>query len=571
MNRTLTQLLLLMFIFTHVNVYAEVNFKISGLDIEQETNVKIYLSALDTPKDLQDERFLSQVIKSAQSALSVFGYYQASVQITLTGKIPEQSINLVINAGPQTYINESNIQIVGEGKKSEYFITLRDSFLLSKGMVLQHRNYESAKTSLKNLARRYGYFDATFEQAKVEVTSKKNSASVYLLFDTGPRYQFGKLIFSAELPADRFVTSLKNFNIGDAFDTKALSEFNIDLSETGYFKNISILPDFSKKDGLMVPLHVIATMHPQYSFNAGLGYSTDEGIRGTFRWRRPWVNQYGHSMEGNIVASVAKQETSLTYKVPLEDPLYNYLSVQAGYKMLDQNDTDTSQYLLSVNRHWRLDNGWKRTLFLRYDHEDGIQGAQEFDNELILPGISYSRTRTRGGINTTWGDKLLGSLEVSNQWWFSSDDMIKAYGQAKIIRSYSSHQLIASTELGLIQTDSIYNVPSSMRFFTGGDQSIRGFDYESIAPHDSQGYLVGGKYLAVLNLEYRFSVLQNWKLALFTDMGTATDDFSEVISSSAGIGAVWASPVGPIRLYIAKPVTNEINSFAIHFMIGPEL
>ena len=99
--------------------------------------------------------------------------------------------------------------------------------------------------------------------------------------------------------------------MGDPFDARKLSEFNTDLSETGYFKSITILPIFTDKKGLKVPLQVIATMRPQDSFNAGLGYSTDEGVRGKFRWTRPWVNQYGHSIEGNLVASIPKQEASL--------------------------------------------------------------------------------------------------------------------------------------------------------------------------------------------------------------------------------------------------------------------
>ena len=48
------------------------------------------------------------------------------------------------------------------------------------------------------------------------------------------------------------------------------------------------------------------------------------------------------------------------------------MSVQSGYKMLDQNDTDTTQYLVGLNRHWKLDNDWMRTVFIRYDHEQGL-------------------------------------------------------------------------------------------------------------------------------------------------------------------------------------------------------
>ncbi len=570
MNILLKPLIVLAIIYASL-CNAEIEYNIEGVSGAEESNVEIYLDGLDQPKDADNDDYLAEVIKSTQSALNVFGYYQTNVSITVEGEKAEQTVNVVVELGPQTVITKSDIKLLGDGQTAEYFIKLLASFKLSNGAVLEHVNYESAKSSLKSVARRYGYFDAKFEKSTVEVISANNSATVYLWFNTGPRYKFGKLIFNENLPADKFVVSLKAFAVGTPFDARKLSEFNTELNDTGYFKSITILPDFSSKEGLNVPLKVIASMRPQDYFNAGLGYSTDEGVRGKFRWTRPWVNQYGHSIEGNYVASVPKQEASLTYKIPLEDPLYNYMSIQSGYKILDQNDTDTRQYLVGLNRHWRLNNDWMRTLFIRYDNEQGVQGQQRFSTELIIPGISFSRTRTRGGVNTVWGDKLMGSFEISNEWWLSSADLIKVYGQAKIIRTFAGHQFVVSSEVGAIQTSSIYNIPSSMRFFTGGDSSVRGFDYESIAPEDSQDYLVGGKYLAVGSLEYRFPVVDNWKIALFADIGTATDDFKEEISSSAGTGVIWASPVGPIRFYVAKPISNKINSFAIHFMIGPEL
>jgi len=565
----------LLTLFCSAQSYAEIEFDINGIGGDAEKNVEVYLAALDLPKDAQDTDYLSEVKKSVQSALTVFGYYQSEIVVQASGDINEtesdQVVTVDITSGDQTRITEANIDISGEGKDFPALATLKENFKLYKGDVLLHANYEEAKSSLKAVARRYGYFDAKFVISRVEVTSTTNSAKVTLLFDTGQRYLFGDLIFGAELPVHKYVSSLRRFDVGSAFDTTKLGEFNQDLSETGYFKSITILPDYNQKEGLLVPLNVIATMQPEDSFSAGLGYSTDDGLRGSFGWKHPWVNEAGHSIEGTLSASLTKQEAALTYKIPLADPLYDYLSLQTGYQMLDQNDTDTTLYVASINRHWRYDNQWRRTIFIRYEHEQGLQGQQDFSTSLFIPGVSFSRTRARGGINTTWGDKIIASLEVSNEWWLSSDDLVKVYTQSKIIRTYKGHQFVGMVELGAIQTDSIYNVPSSMRFFTGGDQSIRGFDYESIAPEDSDGLLVGGKYLAVANIEYRFPIMDNWKVALFGDIGTATDDFSEELSSSAGGGVVWASPVGPIRLYVAKPITNKINSFAIHFMIGPEL
>lgn len=571
MMKTVKQILLGASLFYSALVQADVSFDINGADSDVEKNVLAYLSALDQPRYVNDDSYLLEVRDSAQDALTVFGYYQPQVKVTPKGDDDNPEVRVDLSVGPRTLIDKSNILLSGAGETFAPFVQRVASFQLNKDDPLIHSRYESAKNGLKAVARRYGYFDAYFIEANVAVSSKINRADVTLLFNTGERYQFGELIFMSDIPAQKFVRSLRDFEVGSPFDTNKLGELNKSLSQTGYFKSISILPDVSNKNGLQIPLNVLASMRPADSFSAGIGYSTDEGMRGSFGWKHPWINAAGHSIEGDFSASSSKQEVSFTYKIPLADPLYDYLSLQTGYQKLDQNDTDTTLYVSSISRHWRFDNDWRRTIFLRYEQEEGIQGQQDFETALIIPGISFSRTRSRGGINATWGDKLLVSLEVSDESWLSSDDLIKLYGQAKFIRSYGGHQVITMFEAGAIETESIYNVPSSMRFFTGGDQSIRGFDYESVAPEDADDYLVGGKYLTVASIEYRFPVTEQWKLALFADAGTATDDFSEDLSSSVGAGVVWASPIGPIRLYGARPITNKINDYGIHFMIGPEL
>ncbi|WP_028865586.1 autotransporter assembly complex protein TamA [Psychromonas aquimarina] len=562
---------LILLVFFHAALAAEVIFEVNGTDDKARENIEIHLKGLSQPKNADSSGYLQQVEDSTREGLNALGYYQISMQIKVTEQDQDQLVTLNIEPGVRSEITTLSVKIIGEGKSDREFNKVLENFALKLHDKLHHGNYESAKDSLKSIAQRRGYFDAKFDKSIVKVTSKTSSAAVYLWFNTGPRYQFGELVFTTEVAAEQYIQTLVNFKVGDPYDSGILSQFNADLNETNYFKTITILPAVKDKQGLLIPLHVIAKMQPQDSFNVGAGFSTDEGVRGKFRWVRPWVNEDGHSIEGNLVASVPKQETSITYSIPLEDPLYNYFSIQSGYKHVDQNDTVTHQYLFGLNRHWRLSNNWLQTAFIRYDHENGIQGQESYSTDLILPGVSFSNSRSRGGINANWGSKHMFSLEVSNQWWLSSSDLVKVYGSSKFIRTYNEHQFVASMELGAIYADSINDVPSSMRFFTGGDQSIRGYDYEKIAPRDGSGLLIGGRYLTVGSLEYRMPVTENWKLALFTDAGTATNDYSEEVSIGAGAGVVWASPVGPIRLYIAKPLTETENSFTFHFMIGPEL
>jgi len=555
-----------------LNIAAAVSYEVKGTNNEKAiANLNVYLSGLSAPDNVDNETYLNEVVITAKESLIALGFYQSQITSSVSGEENKQTVTLDVDLGTRTTITEVDLKLTGEALNDRNFQQLLLDFPLKEGQYLDHGEYESAKSRFKSLAQRYGYFDAAYTKSSVEVTQKDNTAVIHLWFESGIRYQFGELIFDLDTPAEKYIRSLLNFQVNDPFDTNVLNAYNQELNQTGYFKSISLLPNMDKKQDRSIPLHVITYMNPEDSFTAGLGFSTDEGVRGTFGWKHPWVNQYGHSIEASLTASDPKQEASIVYKMPIDDPLYNYYSIQSGYKMLDQNDTDTKQYVVSFNRHWRLDNDWLRTIYLRYDNESGLQGQQEFSTALVLPGISFSRTRSRGGINIDWGDKQMVFFEFAEDSLLSTDDVVKVYGQTKLIRTYAGHQFVASAEVGAILSEPIYDVPSSMRFFTGGDQSIRGYDYEEIAPEDSDGYLVGGSYLATASLEYRFPLTDSWKFAVFSDIGTATDDFSEELSKSVGAGVVWASPVGPIRFYVAAPLTDTDDSYKIHFMIGPEL
>ena len=96
-------------------------------------------------------------------------------------------------------------------------------------------------------------------------------------------------------------------------------------------------------------------------------------------------------------------------------------------------------------------------------------------------------------------------------------------------------------------TESVFDLPPSLRFFAGGDNNLRGYEYESISPKDSDGKLTGAKYMVTTSLEYQYRVYGNWWLAAFVDSGDAWNNTPEW-KTGTGFGIRWASPVGPVRL-----------------------
>jgi translocation and assembly module TamA len=118
----------------------------------------------------------------------------------------------------------------------------------------------------------------------------------------------------------------------------------------------------------------------------------------------------------------------------------------------------------------------------------------------------------------------------------------------------------------------VEELPPSKRFYTGGDNTIRGFSFEELGPRDEAGEVIGGRYLAVGSLEIERRLGGGWSLALFVDGGNAYDpDFEAEAAYAAGLGVRWHSPVGPVRLDLARGDYLDEQAWRLHLVVGPEL
>lgn len=149
------------------------------------------------------------------------------------------------------------------------------------------------------------------------------------------------------------------------------------------------------------------------------------------------------------------------------------------------------------------------------------------------------------------------------------------WGRAKWLTTFfQHHRVISRIEQGAIWVDDIQNIPPSIRFFTGGDQTVRGYSYESLSPRDSNGQLVGGQYLSVASIEYDYEIAENWRVALFVDSGTATNSYKKgqvEWQTGAGPGIRWVTPLGPLKLDFAFAISEPGSPWRIHFSMGPDL
>ncbi|MFM5644813.1 autotransporter assembly complex protein TamA [Aeromonas caviae] len=550
---------------------AKLTYQIKGVRGEQKDNVEAYLNALPVYQERQYRPARAKITESVQKALQVYGYYQPKITLNRDKKTPAKVV-IEIERGEPVIISRLDILLEGDAGSDEVYSELLDKLPLKEGDPLNHGKYESIKADLGSLGLARGYFDAKISKSQVKVFPEQGKAEIYILFRSGPRYHFGEIRYDATPEALHLIRPLINIKSGDPYLAIRLAEMSQDVSSTKLFKQVDIKPLISQAEGNRVPVQVTLSNRVDHEIETGIGYATDVGPRLSATWEKPWVNRYGHRLSSTAKVSAPEAELSFDYQIPVGNPLRDYYSLQAGYQYTDNNDTRSDLATFGVHRWTRRPESWDRDVFVRLENERYVQGQDEGNSLLLIPGVSWSRLRVRGGLVPDWGDRQQLTMEFSSPYWGSDISFMRVWGRSKWLRTLGEdHRFLMRAEQGAIVGDDFSLVPPSLRFFTGGDQTVRGYGYETISPRGDDGKLTGGRYASVGSLEYNYRFSEKWLGALFVDAGTATVDYSEAWKIGTGVGVRWVTPIGQVRLDLAVGISEEDKPLRLHFALGPEL
>lgn len=557
---------------------ANIRLQVEGLSGELQKNVRAQLSTIQSDEVTPDLRFQARVDDAIREGLKALGYFEPTIKFTLqpppVGK-GRQVLLVDVSAGEPIRIGGTDVVLRGGARTDEQYLALLKQ-QPKIGTVLNQGEYDSFKKDLSSLALRDGYFDSEFLKSQLGVSLAKHQAFWDIDFDSGQRYRFGKVTFEGSQIRDEYLQSLVPFKEGDPYQASSLAELNRRLSATGWFNSVVVAPEFAKsRETKVLPLEGVVTPRTQNSVGLGGGYATDVGPRLTASWKKPWVNEYGQSLSVGTTVSAPEQTLDFSYKIPLvKNPIEQYYLAQGGFKRTDLNDTRSDSTTAVLSRYWDLSSGWQRNINLRWSLDHFTQADITNTTMLLYPGANLSRTRSRGGLMPVWGDSQRYSVDVSNTTWGSDVDFGIFQAQNVWIRTLKEkNRFVVRGNIGWIETGDFDRVPPDLRFFAGGDRSIRGYKYKSISPRDSSGKLTGASRMVTGSLEYQYNVTGKWWGAVFVDSGEAVNDFTkDDFKTGAGVGVRWQSPVGPIKLDFAMPVADK-NEHGLQFYIGlgPEL
>lgn len=557
--------------------------QVKGLQGAVLENVNAHL--MSVPKDITVRgRYRTRVRQAIREGLRALGYYHATIKLTWeqgeNGKKRGNVLLAEVTPGEPMRLQEVNVNVTGEGGEDRTFQRLLRR-AAKPGARVDHGQYDTFKQQLQAVALQRGYFDAEFKKSQLAVAPDLNVGFWNIDYDTGIRYRYGEVQFQGSQIEEAYLRNLLPFQTGEHYDAESVAEMNRRLAETGWFSSVMVAPDWEAAQKLresgeenVLPMTGVVSPATKNSVEVGVGFATDVGPRLQTTWTRPWVNEKGHSLKGTLNLSAYEQILDGVYKIPkVENPLTEYWQIQSGLKATNLNDTDSKSVTFMGARYWELESGWQRSIGLKWSYDDFKQGEEMHKTMLLYPGITLSRSRSKGGLMPRWGDSQRYTLDVSNTAWGSDVDFVAFNASGALIRTYGrKNRFVLRGSFGWIETNDFDRVPPDLRFFAGGDRSVRGYDYKSISPEDENGDLTGAARLLTGSIEYQYNVTGKWWGAVFFDAGEAVNDFKDLeLKKGAGVGIRWESPVGPVKLDLAMPVGDpDHKGVAFYIGLGPE-
>lgn len=513
--------------------------------------------------------------EQAQRAAQALGYYQARIASDVgTDRDNRPQLVIHIQPGEPVHLRNVTVRIEGQAASLKAFRT-PESDALKSGAVLNHGYYEDAKRLIQNQASRYGFFSGRFVQQRLLVDPAAGIADIELIYDSGPRYTLGKVSFSGDAPFDDdLLRRMVPFKENTPYDSELIAELNQAMQASGYFEGVRVDATPVAAVGQEIPVNVQLDTRKPRTMGLGLGYSTDVGPRGKANWTRHWVNPQGHSYGIESELSAPRQNVGLWYDVPLDPPLTDKMRYAGGYQYEEIAGTDTLSKLLTVGPEWhsRLPSGWERVVSLKWQREEYRLGDDSGLSTLLMPGISYSYLRSDNRIDPHNGYRLQFDAQAAKEGVMSDSNLLHGNVLLKGLTTlWDNHRFLARVQFGGNATNGYQSIPPSLRFFAGGDQSVRGYDYQTLSPENSDGDRIGGRYMVAGSLEYQYSVAEKWRVATFVDQGNSFNTLElPSLKTGVGIGVRWVSPVGPLRLDLAHALDDD-GGIRLHFSMGPEL
>ena len=410
--------------------------------------------------------------------------------------------------------------------------------------------------------------DEMTENVRAHVTSSRETCAAA----PADVRRIGSIERDATVLGAPLIDAYLNLRPGQPYRSDDLAAAQRALADSGFFRRVQLVPEFGRAANGSIPIRVELEPMPRIEYTAGASMASNTGLRlkGGYRIRR--FNSRGHRSTGDVTLSSITKEIAGEYRRPLRDPRTHWMTFSGGVLAKDTSTSRSEAVRAGFRRSKRIGPSLQRTWRLDLSVDRFVVGRTARTSRLAVPGFSLDHKRTGPGLDADHGRQLVLEVRAAHRSSGSDASFVQAVVRSRWMRAVGDKgQLRVRGDAGVTLVDAFADLPPALRFFAGGNNTVRGFGNESLGPADEGGAVVGGMRTLTASVEYQRRLPGNLGWAVFVDGGNAFNGSRLQPAFGAGVGLLWRSPAGPLALYAAKPVGRFGGGVRLHLDIGGDL
>jgi len=498
------------------------------------------------------------------------------------------NVNVTIQEGKRYYVGDVNF--LGNAILSDYDIKSHIKNL-KEGEFFSH---EKMDEDIGNI--REAYFDRGYISALVEESTSFNSETGKV--DVKVSIKEGKLVYINKIKIQgnahtRDIVIRRELRMypGDQFDGAKLRLSKERLKDLGYFEDVGYdIEDTDQEELKDLVVQVKEAKTGTFSF--GGGYSTVDRLVGFVEVEQKnfdisnWSSFTGGGQDLRLRAQIGSSQRNLLLSFT-EPWLFDH-PISAGFdayltENLNDSTTGYAYTQKTIGGDIRLGKSFNDNLSVgtvyRLEHinisdlNSGVSEAllEQAGNSLVSSlGVSVTNDYRDSKVSPTRGWAITNSADLAGGPLGGDRNFYRLQSSGQFYYPIKINDVTTVIEIsgttGMVQSyPNTPDVPIFERYFTGGQDSIRGYDERTVGPLDpNTNDAVGGDALLLGSVEYTVPIIEIIKGAIFFDTGNVWDKVRDYgnggVKSGTGVGLRVKTPIGPIKLDYGIPLNKEQGS-----------
>ncbi len=517
------------------------------------------------------QRLVAEARAETAQAAAAEGYFTATVRSTIERGEAVAVVRISVEPGPRTTVSAVDIQFSGaiaDGSPANdrRIEAIRHAWLLQAGRPFRQADWEAAKRAAVDDIAHELYAGSRLVKSEARVDPGSHTAALRVELDSGPPFRFGALEVTGTRRYDpNVVRNMYPIRAGEPYEASRLAAFQRRLLETGYFATAQIEIDRDVAHADAATVHVTVADARSQRIDTGVYVSTDTALGAQLDYSNQ--DLFGSALRLRSRAKWDSKTQVIDNAVdtpPRAGGVWNTIS--ARYEGTDIQNQRTDGAMVGASYNWGEESTPSHISLSAYHERQVVVGSTTERNDALFLNFRKTFSRTDDPLLPRRG--ILGSVNLgASVPSLGTQDFARGTAKATLLLPLGRQfDFTARAEGGIVFADSRFGIPSTFLFRTGGDQTVRGYSYQSIGVPQGNA-IVGGRYLAIVSAETTYWFAGDWGAAAFVDAGDAFDNRNVFdLAVGYGVGVRWRSPIGPFRADIAYGVRSE--NVRLHFSVG---